>query len=136
MKPTPQVKADPRRELPAVDRLVRSGLEAHGGLPEWAVAEAVRAVLGEERERLRAVLSEERERLGAAADASGAQPAPESELLRRAIAKAQALAEPWPRRVVNGTGIVLHTNLGRAPLAPGAAAAVASAGASYGDLEF
>jgi L-seryl-tRNA(Ser) seleniumtransferase len=125
MKPTPQVKPDPRRELPAVDRLVRSLLEAHGDLPEWAGAEAVRAVLREERERL-----------GAAGDAPGAQPAPEGELLRRAIAKARVLAEPWPRRVVNGTGIVLHTNLGRAPLAPGAAAAAASAGASYGDLEF
>jgi L-seryl-tRNA(Ser) seleniumtransferase len=37
--------------------------------------------------------------------------------------------------VVNATGIVLHTNLGRAPLAPGAAAAVAEAAAGYGDLE-
>jgi L-seryl-tRNA(Ser) seleniumtransferase len=125
MKPKPEVKSDPRRALPAVDRLMRLLREVRADLPEWALAEAVRASLREERERL-----------GALEGRPGAQPAPEAELLRRAAAKAQALVEPWPRRVVNATGIVLHTNLGRAPLAPGAAAAVASAGASYGDLEF
>jgi len=125
MKPKPQVKPDPRRALPSVDRLVRRLREARGDLPEWAAAEAVRTTLGRERERL-----------GAGREASGPRPAPEAELLRRAIAEAQELAELWPRRVVNGTGIVLHTNLGRAPLAPGAAAAVASAAASYCDLEF
>jgi L-seryl-tRNA(Ser) seleniumtransferase len=36
---------------------------------------------------------------------------------------------------VNATGIILHTNLGRAPLGPGAAAAVAEAAAGYSDLE-
>jgi L-seryl-tRNA(Ser) seleniumtransferase len=37
--------------------------------------------------------------------------------------------------VVNATGVVLHTNLGRAPLAEGAARAAAAAGAHYTDLE-
>jgi L-seryl-tRNA(Ser) seleniumtransferase len=37
--------------------------------------------------------------------------------------------------VVNATGVVLHTNLGRAPLAPGAVAAVAAAARGYTDLE-
>jgi L-seryl-tRNA(Ser) seleniumtransferase len=45
------------------------------------------------------------------------------------------LAAGHPQRVVNATGIPLHTNLGRAPLAPGAAAAVAEAAAGYSDLE-
>jgi L-seryl-tRNA(Ser) seleniumtransferase len=38
--------------------------------------------------------------------------------------------------VVNATGVVLHTNLGRAVLAPGAARAAAEAAAAYSDLEF
>ena len=40
-----------------------------------------------------------------------------------------------PRRVINATGIVLHTNLGRAPLAPGAARAAAEAAVGYSNLE-
>jgi L-seryl-tRNA(Ser) seleniumtransferase len=38
--------------------------------------------------------------------------------------------------VINATGVVLHTNLGRAVLAPGAARAAAEAAAAYSDLEF
>jgi L-seryl-tRNA(Ser) seleniumtransferase len=38
--------------------------------------------------------------------------------------------------VLNATGVVLHTNLGRAPLAPDAAAAVIEAACGYSDLEF
>jgi len=40
------------------------------------------------------------------------------------------------RRTINATGIVLHTNLGRAPLAPEAIAAVAEVAAGYCNLEF
>ena len=40
-----------------------------------------------------------------------------------------------PRAVINATGVVLHTNLGRAPLSPAAQAAVAAA-AGYVDVEF
>ncbi len=38
--------------------------------------------------------------------------------------------------VINGTGIVLHTNFGRAPLAPAALRALADIGASYNNLEY
>lgn len=43
---------------------------------------------------------------------------------------------PWPTPVINATGVVLHTNLGRAPLSDEAVAAAAGAAASYTDLEY
>ena len=45
-------------------------------------------------------------------------------------------ARPSLRAVVNATGVIVHTNLGRAPLAPAAAAAAAEAGRGYSNLEY
>ncbi len=43
---------------------------------------------------------------------------------------------PSLRPILNATGVVLHTNLGRAPLAPAAVAAMAEVAAGYSNLEF
>lgn len=52
----------------------------------------------------------------------------EDELTRRSL--------PSLRRVINATGIVLHTGLGRAPLAPSAIEAIAEAACGYCNLEY
>ena len=44
-------------------------------------------------------------------------------------------SRPGLRRVINGTGVVLHTNLGRAPLARSAVDAVAAVAGAYSNLE-
>jgi L-seryl-tRNA(Ser) seleniumtransferase len=54
----------------------------------------------------------------------------------RARHLASELQRIRPQRVVNATGVLLHTNLGRAPLAPEAAGAAAAAAAGYSPLEF
>jgi L-seryl-tRNA(Ser) seleniumtransferase len=51
------------------------------------------------------------------------------------VARARERLQPSPRRVLNATGVVVHTNLGRAPLAPTARAAVAAAAEGYSNLE-
>src|SRR4051812_26453645 len=76
-------------------------------------------------ELARTVLARRREEL-LAGDAS------EADLLARA---GEAL-EPSLRPVLNATGVILHTNLGRAPLARSARAAVQRAAAGYSNLEY
>ncbi|HEV2752663.1 MAG TPA: L-seryl-tRNA(Sec) selenium transferase, partial [Solirubrobacteraceae bacterium] len=51
------------------------------------------------------------------------------------VERARARLQPSLRRVVNATGVVVHTNLGRAPLAAAARAAAATAGEGYSNLE-
>jgi len=51
------------------------------------------------------------------------------------VARARDRLRPSLRRVLNATGVVVHTNLGRAPLAPGARAAVVAAAEGYSNLE-
>jgi L-seryl-tRNA(Ser) seleniumtransferase len=65
----------------------------------------------------------------------GDAPAPE-ELARDAARCAAESARPSLRRVVNATGVIVHTNLGRAPLAPLAAEAAAESGRGYTNLEY
>ena len=58
------------------------------------------------------------------------------EILKRTAILLAQRSQPGLRRVINATGIVLHTNLGRAPLAPEAIAAVAEVAVGYSNLEF
>jgi L-seryl-tRNA(Ser) seleniumtransferase len=57
-------------------------------------------------------------------------------LLGAARAWLAADSQPRLRRVVNATGVIVHTNLGRAPLADSARAAVASVAEGYSNLEW
>ncbi|HEU4428726.1 MAG TPA: L-seryl-tRNA(Sec) selenium transferase [Myxococcota bacterium] len=103
--------------MPSIDRLIRE-LEAGPGatIPRWALAEAARAAV--ERARTRA---ESREA--------------EGDIAEQAMRAARRLAGARPARVVNATGVVLHTNLGRSVLGDAAADAVRAAAAHYSDLE-
>jgi L-seryl-tRNA(Ser) seleniumtransferase len=55
---------------------------------------------------------------------------------RRAIQRLASVTAPSLRRVINATGVIIHTNLGRAPLAKAAAERVATLAAGYTNLEY
>ena len=65
------------------------------------------------------------------------EPAPDGEQL---LARSRDLLHTWslprPRPVINATGVIIHTNLGRAPLSPAAIEAMNAAAAGYSDLEY
>jgi L-seryl-tRNA(Ser) seleniumtransferase len=112
--------ADPRRALPSVDQAMQ-----HPELQALAAAHGRAAVL----EALRAVLEERR-----MAAATG--PAAADTLHCAVAARLERDARPSLVRVINATGVVVHTNLGRAPLSPEAAARVAATASSYSNLEY
>ncbi|RMG98072.1 MAG: L-seryl-tRNA(Sec) selenium transferase [Candidatus Dadabacteria bacterium] len=112
------------RRLPAVERVlqhprVREAAE-QGELPRPVLAEAAREVLAGIREEVRAGRRDVPD-LDAVAD----------RVLDRARARTAARLVP----VINATGVVLHTNLGRAPLAAEARRALEAA-AGYCNVEF
>lgn len=128
---------DPRRALPAVDRL----LEAEPAT-EWVDRWGREAVAG----ALRESLERERRRLGRGGSAEASEGEPraaadrEERLRRRVLEGARRRLREEARRslrpVLNGTGVVLHTNLGRAPLDAGAGRAVREVAEGYANLEY
>ena len=103
------------RDLPSLDRLLadeRLASEPH----ELAVA-AARTVLARVREEIQA----------------GGEPGPLVEAVLEELARA---GRPSLRRVLNATGVLVHTNLGRAPLADAALERVAEVGGRYSNLEY
>ena len=65
----------------------------------------------------------------------GGSAPPASELADAVCRELESMARREPRRVINATGVVIHTNLGRAPLSWAATEAMAEAAAAYTDLE-
>ena len=83
------------------------------------------------------VLSAVREQLQAARQAmTGGSPAPTVDEIAVAVA-AQRLRQwaPWPVQVINATGVILHTNLGRAPLSDESVRAMTEMALGYSNLE-
>src|SRR5207342_805195 len=111
---------EPRRRIPSVDALLRSepGRRASGTFGRPLVKHALSITL---------------EQVRGAAE-RGTEPPPDDEILARALGLTSATAAGLVR-VINATGVVLHTGLGRAPLPARAAAAAARAGQGYVDLE-
>jgi L-seryl-tRNA(Ser) seleniumtransferase len=98
------------RDLPSVDELAR-------GSDDPLAVEAARQVVARARERIQA----------------GDDPGDLAAQLRAELSAARA---PRLRRVINATGVIVHTNLGRAPLAEAALDRVREIGRGYSNLEY
>ncbi len=98
------------RDLPSVDELARA-------VSDPLAVDAARAVLAQAREEIKA----------------GYQP---GDLADRMQVEIASLREPRLRRAINATGVIVHTNLGRAPLADAALERVREVGRGYSNLEY
>jgi L-seryl-tRNA(Ser) seleniumtransferase len=110
------------RALPSVDRVLSHPAAARAAqeLSRAVVADAAREELSYRR----------------AAIATGA-PAPTlDEVVSAALRRAYAALKPSLRPVINATGVIIHTNLGRAPLSDAAIAAMEAVSRGYSNLEF
>ena len=116
--PKPQLRA-----LPSVEALLQHPSLANGGreLPRSLLVEAARAELAD----VRAHIKKE-----------GGSPPSADDLAARIARRVEGAQQPDLRRVLNATGIVLHTNLGRAPLSQPARNALERVAAGYSNLEF
>jgi L-seryl-tRNA(Ser) seleniumtransferase len=103
------------RDLPSVDELAREKRLA--GEPAPLVVAAARAVLARAREEITA----------------GHEP---GDLVERTLAELAAARAPALRRTLNATGVLVHTNLGRAPLPDAALARALEVGRGYSNLEY
>jgi len=103
------------RDLPSVDDVLRD--ERLVSEPHELVVAAARTVL----ERARVEIGE------------GRDPGP---IVDAVVAELGRARRPSLRRVLNATGVLVHTNLGRAPLSDAAIARVVEVGAGYSNLEY
>src|SRR5712691_1318406 len=103
------------RDLPSVDELARD--ERLAAEPAALAGEAARAALARAREAITA----------------GHDP---GDLGERAARELAAARRPSLRRTLNATGVIVHTNLGRAPLAEAALERALEIGRGYSNLEY
>lgn len=110
------------RKLPAVDTLLH--------LPEIGL---LAAQMGQAQvtTSLRQVLAAARQQI-----AAGAAAPTVAQVITRLEEELIALTQPSLRPVINATGVIIHTNLGRAPLSEAACAAITVAASGYSNLEY
>jgi L-seryl-tRNA(Ser) seleniumtransferase len=116
------------RQLPSVEVLAQRCLRTDGAaeLPRSLLLEGVRQVLERKRRQILAAAPDDLPGIEVGAEA----------LLREIAAWLASARQPHFQRVINATGVILHTNLGRALLSRAAVENVATLAAHYSNLEY
>ena len=114
---------NPFRDLPSVDRVL-SAPELQDVIKDAGLAGATEAA--------RAELAYRRERLAAGDTVAVTL----EDVVQAVAARATAAVRSSLRPVINATGVIIHTNLGRAPLSDATLAAMEAAGRGYSNLEY
>ena len=115
---------DMMKAIPKVDRIL--------GWPEMR-ALLLQQPRPEVLTAVRTVLDELRKSVREHGDTAAGEPA---QIVARVTAELTTRSRPSLRTVINGSGVVVHTNLGRSPLADEAEAAIHTVSAGYSNLEF
>ena len=112
------------RQIPQVEKLMQNEIITNCGIYRHEVTEAVRDVLANLREELKTANIDKLPN--------------DDEIAQCAVELAAGRARTCKdvRRVINGTGVILHSNLGRACLSKAAAESVVEAASSYCTLEY
>jgi len=113
--PAPGAPDDPRRHVPKVDR-VAARLD---GLPHPLLVACARDAVDSAR-----------------AQAASGTAVHEDAVVADAATRVAALQRGLLHRVINATGVIVHTNLGRAPMAPASITAAADVATGYSNLEY
>ena len=120
-----QINSSPQteyRKLPAVDALLHlpeiALLSAHFGQAQ--VVTTVRAALTNARQQI----------------AAGAAAPTITQLVSLVEGELAQTTQPTLRAVINATGVIIHTNLGRAPLSDAACTAISEVASGYSNLEY
>ena len=119
----PRAKLDELRKIPSVNELLLliQSCDWASSVPQTRMADAVRRTLETVRERI----------------LRGDEQMPEMDFLVNAVRAELAAESSFSlRRVINASGIIVHTNLGRAPLAAEAIEHLAAIAGGYSNLEF
>ena len=123
MPRNPERTRERLRSLPQVEEVLHAPCmrALEGRVPRHAAVQAVRDAVDAARANILA---------------GSARPADPNAIAHDACARAFALTRRSLRRVVNASGVIIHTNLGRSVLAPEAARAVAEVARGYSTLEY
>ena len=113
---------NPFRQLPSVDRILSD--------------QRVRGLVNGGESGIATVIVRQAIESARLAIAGGGEAPTEDQLVESVLGLAAAVFEPSLRPVINATGVIIHTNLGRAPLSDEAIEAMAAVSRGYSNLEF